>query len=302
MKKFKKALMQFVSVTLIIIFCCCNAAAEEIVTNVREGIIVANSFPIDFTVLDNQNVKGNENGNSVSPASDSSSKTSADSKKTGIVISMRNEFSKYDEYYVEILHWKTGTKLLSEFVKSGNTTKLCDVEIGKQYQINVRLYNTDEIRYFYGSFIADVNNSEEVSFNISFKEDNPTSNYKFYTEQQNNPNRPELSNEIYTEMYNHLDIPSFIDENSAKQYKHIKRMDKYADSFDTIGFENYDGTCTIYTFTYPVRYKDEYGVIHDYDANILETSTSDKASGYEFFNKYGDLTTYFTKEISNGRL
>jgi hypothetical protein len=44
MKKFKKALMQFVSVTLIIIFCCCNAAAEEIVTNVREGIIVATHF------------------------------------------------------------------------------------------------------------------------------------------------------------------------------------------------------------------------------------------------------------------
>lgn len=101
-----------------------------------------------------------------------------------------------------------------------------------------------------------------------------------------------------------LKIPKFVKAEQKELAKHIKRLEKYNDSENTIGFLNDDGTETAYIFQSAMRYKDKDGQMKDKDNAIVKVKDKDKRKkGYDYENEASDVKLFFDAELAeNGVL
>ena len=108
-----------------------------------------------------------------------------------------------------------------------------------------------------------------------------------------------MSDEEYSELMAAMELPSFIPEADAREAGHIQRLQEYADSLDTIGFRNMDGSKTLYVFSSPVRYRDKTGQVRDGDPEIQATSSTMQEQGYRYYNDFGELEAYFPASMTD---
>lgn len=101
--------------------------------------------------------------------------------------------------------------------------------------------------------------------------------------------------------YQLAQFPSVITEQQIETNGLKRRLSKYDSYTNAIGYENEDGSETVFIYTDDIKYKDENGKIRDKDINIASTNLLDKASGYSYKTKSNDIQVYFSDKMSNDK-
>lgn len=325
MKRMLKYICRIVACIAAITVLVSSVSASEVIDAVQYEITVATAFPLEVVIDDSQEVSFaeteavlkdsvateettvNQGDSAISNAEtimEMSSQnisleqaTKAESAtKHKLIFSLKEEFLTYYQYSLDILDAERTRHLLSEMYDKSLPAEMYPIEEGQNYAIYVKLYTPEEIRCYAGELMV---LDGEVS--VDFKETGTKPNYVNYIQSYEEGHISELSDEQYEEIFGELDIPSFISEEEAKEAKHIQRMEEYANNDSIIGYKNADGTNTVYLFSSPVRYKDDKGVFHDADPNLVETTGSVREEGYSFVNDFGELKSYYTNSMSNSQ-
>ena len=107
----------------------------------------------------------------------------------------------------------------------------------------------------------------------------------------------DISKEGVLSMPKELDLstlPQAISVDEAKEAKHKKRMYDEETSLNTVIFANEDGSRTLYSFGYPVKYKDGSGNVVDISTKLKKDSKGD------YIQESSNIETRFPKNISEG--
>jgi hypothetical protein len=84
----------------------------------------------------------------------------------------------------------------------------------------------------------------------------------------------------------------------AKQVTRVKELTELRTENKT-EFLNSDGTKTALVYNSPIRYKDKNGELKDIDNTIVETTDTEKISGYKYKNKGNKFDVYFPADIAS---
>lgn len=104
--------------------------------------------------------------------------------------------------------------------------------------------------------------------------------------------------ELATAKLEAKDIPEIIYSKDVEEEGHVNRLRAQEPDLCSVIFQNRDGTKSLYSFTYPVKYKDENGVVQDKSTEL--TATTDK-KGYGFVNAKNDIKTWYPDSLQLDR-
>ena len=208
--------------------------------------------------------------------------------------SLKNDFTSYHEYRVEVLDPSMQQHLLMEQKSSASSISLSGLEENESYPLIVRLYNDDHVRAYDARFVL----ADGVATVSTFTELETIARFDKTDKADTSATGP-MSDEEYSELMAAMELPSFIPEADAREAGHIQRLQEYADSLDTIGFRNMDGSKTLYVFSSPVRYRDKTGQVRDGDPEIQATSSTMQEQGYRYYNDFGELEAYFPASMTD---
>ena len=94
-------------------------------------------------------------------------------------------------------------------------------------------------------------------------------------------------------------FPAFMnvsDETGSQVASRSYDLDGYK---NTIGYNNQDGTKTVYIYSTDVRYRDKNGVLRDKDTSIVSTQDTLKKQGYSYQTKANNINTYFPDALQD---
>lgn len=208
--------------------------------------------------------------------------------------SLKNDFTSYHEYRVEVLDPSMQQHLLMEQKSSASSISLSGLEENESYPLIVRLYNDDHVRAYDARFVL----ADGVATVSTFTELETIARFDKTDKADTSATGP-MSDEEYSELMAAMELPSFIPEADAREAGHIQRLQEYADSLDTIGFRNMDGSKTLYVFSSPVRYRDKTGQVRDGDPEIQAASSTMQEQGYRYYNDFGELEAYFPASMTD---
>lgn len=98
--------------------------------------------------------------------------------------------------------------------------------------------------------------------------------------------------------YQLAQFPSVITEQQIETNGLKRRLPKYDSYTNAIGYENEDGSETVFIYADDIKYTDENGVIRDKDINVVSANLLEKASGYSYKTKSNDIQVYFADKMS----
>lgn len=94
--------------------------------------------------------------------------------------------------------------------------------------------------------------------------------------------------------------PEVVSSKSINANGHVNRLHEQEESLNDIIFQNRDGSKTLYSFTYPVKYVAKDGTIRDKKTNISTTiDKNELKNDYLYANIENDIKTYFPKKLSS---
>lgn len=96
-------------------------------------------------------------------------------------------------------------------------------------------------------------------------------------------------------------FPSYVTEKQKEENNLKKRLPKFDNYMNAIGYENEDGTETVFVYNTDVKYKDENGVVKDKDVNLVSTGLIERLSGYTYETKSSDIKIFFAEEMSQDK-
>ena len=96
-------------------------------------------------------------------------------------------------------------------------------------------------------------------------------------------------------------FPSYVTEKQKEENNLKKRLPKFDNYMNAIGYENEDGTETVFVYNTDVKYKDENGVVKDKDVNLVSTGLIERLSGYTYETKSSDFKIFFAEEMSQDK-
>ena len=94
------------------------------------------------------------------------------------------------------------------------------------------------------------------------------------------------------------EFPPIITEKQKSESKLKKRLSKYDNQTNAIGYENEDGTETVFIYNDDIKYTDTDGKIKDKDINIVPAGLSEQISGYAYEMESSDMKFYFAEKLS----
>ena len=184
---------------------------------------------------------------------------------TDIEISLKESLELYYQYELELLSKENNTQIISQRYKNTESAEIWDIEIGTDYEFYMDLFSENNIRKYHGNFVV----SEDSEVNLNFEKTESKPNYEHISIED--PEEWTITEDAYEDIYSDLKISSFISKEEAYEAKHIRRLSEYDTSDNIIGFENADGTNTVYLFSSLVRYKDSNDILHDAETNFVKT-------------------------------
>lgn len=96
------------------------------------------------------------------------------------------------------------------------------------------------------------------------------------------------------------DKPEVVSFKSINANGHVNRLHEQEESLNDIIFQNRDGSKTLYSFTYPVKYIAKDGTVRDKKTNISTTIDKNEfKNDYLYANIENDIKTYFPKKLSS---
>lgn len=319
MGKLKHRLLSMVSCVLAFVILANGVSAEEIVDGVHREVVLATSFPLELEVIcptkdeetspedtmsssdiPNEDISflPEEASESNSPAEDFSLETDIDPQPTDllnediqVVFSLKNDFAIYEEFRVEVFDPTMHHHLLMEQKGRSSKITLSDLIENELYPMVIRLYGEDHERTYEGKFTL----SDGEAIVTSYTELETIEHLDNASVEQING----LTSEEYDALFEDMDLPSFISEDVAQEAGHIQRLPDYAESMDTIGFRNIDGSKTLYVFSSPVRYRDKMGQVKDGDPDIQVATSVMREEGYQYYNDFGTLEAYFPDAMTD---
>lgn len=98
-----------------------------------------------------------------------------------------------------------------------------------------------------------------------------------------------------------VNIPPVIAASQINDSNLKKRLSKFDDYTNVIGYENEDGTETVFIFNDDIKYIDEKGNIKDKEIDIVSADLSKRLSGYAYEIKSSDFEVSFAKELSKDK-
>ena len=98
-----------------------------------------------------------------------------------------------------------------------------------------------------------------------------------------------------------IELPDYIPEDSEKRNQHVKEREDLESEYLSV-YENEDGSLTVYSFSEPVKYKDENGELKDYDSKLKEVKDSDKKdAGYAYEITSSDVKIMMPEDIATDK-
>lgn len=95
------------------------------------------------------------------------------------------------------------------------------------------------------------------------------------------------------------DKPEAFSSKSIENNGHVNRLWEQEETLNEIIFQNRDGTKTLYSFTYPVKYITSDGTIRDKKTNIsASVDKKELQAEYAYTNPENDVRVYFPKKLS----
>lgn len=250
--------------------------------------VVESDFPIDFTMKSLNEIIDKESINGGEPKD-----------VTNIFMifeaSIKPEFVLYSNYSIEILDSVNYNQLYFGTERSNNSLIISGLRGNVQYYFCIKLHNASGTDIYKGQLI-EVDGI--IKLNVTEKVTKTNSENLTHFD---DPEYVSNSDSGYDEIFSHLNVPAFIDESDARRAKHIERLQKYYNDLNIVGYKNADGTNTIYVYASPVKYIDKSGLVKDMVNDIKKGHSAFSNVGYEYFNDFGELQTYFTDQISNNR-
>ena len=322
MGKLKHRLLSVISSALAFVIIASGVSAEEIVDGVHREVVLATSFPLELEVISlaeeeispeetlpsfntptgDTNAPSEEillDSNSpaeklpldqdIDPQSTDLPDPNPDPNNIQVRFSLKNDFAIYEEYRVEVFDPTMHHHLLMEQKSRSSQITLSDLIENELYPMVIRLYGEDHERTYEGKFTL----SDGEATVTSYTELETIARLDNATVEQKAEEINELTSEEYDTLFEDMDLPSFISEDVAQEAGHIQRLPDYADSLDTIGFRNIDGSKTLYVFSSPVRYRDKMGQVKDGDPDIQVATSTMQEEGYQYYNDFGALEAYF---------
>lgn len=326
MGKLKHRLLSVISSALAFVIFASGVSAEEIVDGVHREVVLATSFPLELEVIslaEEEEISpeetlpsfntptGDTNApseeillDSNSPAEklpldkdiDPQSTDLPDPNNIQVRFSLKNDFASYNEYRVEVLDPSMQQHLLMEQKTSASLISLSGLKENESYPLIVRLYNEDHIRTYDARFVL----ADAMVTVLDFTELETIVRFN-KTVHADTVATENMSDEEYSDLMVAMDLPSFIPQDDAREAGHIQRLQEYAESLDTLGFRNLDGSKTLYVFSSPVRYRDKMGRVRDGDPEIQVASSAMQEKGYRYYNEFGELETYFPASMTDKR-
>lgn len=273
MKRIRKVVMSIISCVLAFSIFCISASAAEVVMGITDEITRNNEFPLDVTI----------------------SSISEDKKDVSLIISVKTAFSVYQNVSLRITELQSDEVMYSDLYKSANTISISGLSTADTYCIYLMMYTGSDNREYEAILSFESNDAVELKLNYTELVNNVTDASKKQQEEKNS----EVSKELYESMFNNLEIPSFIDEDIAREAGHILQMEEFDNNKNIIGYENSDGTKTVYLFSSPVKYEDAEGKLHNAVPKIVKAEVTAQKNGYGFMNDYGKVKTYYSDSITN---
>ncbi|MFR1518852.1 MAG: Ig-like domain-containing protein [Clostridia bacterium] len=91
------------------------------------------------------------------------------------------------------------------------------------------------------------------------------------------------------------EVPQIIGYEKATSVGHVKRLYEKEDINSAV-FKNDDGTESLYSYCYPIKFMDEYGDLQDIKLDIVE----DETNAGTFITKQNNIKTVFSRKLTNG--
>ena len=273
MKRIRKVVMSIISCILAFSIFCISASAAEVVMGITDEITRNNEFPLDVTI----------------------SSISEDEKDVSLIISVKTAFSVYQNVSLRITELQSDEVMYSNLYKSTNTISISGLSTADTYCIYLMMYTGSDNKEYEAILSFESNDAVELKLNYTEIVNNVTDASKKQQEEKNS----EVSKELYESMFNDLEIPPFIDEDIARETGHISQMKEFDNNKNIIGYENSDGTKTVYLFSSPVKYKDAEGKLHNAVPKIVKAEATAQKNGYAFMNDYGKVKTYYSDSLTN---
>lgn len=92
-------------------------------------------------------------------------------------------------------------------------------------------------------------------------------------------------------------IPEVIDDDIIDANKNVRRLYDQETDLNSVLFINSDGSKTLYSFEYPIKYVDATGSIQDKSNELFPIGSA--TSVYAYVNSRNDINTYFPNQLSS---
>ena len=273
MKRIRKVVMSIISCILAFSIFCISTSAAEVVMGITDEITRNNAFPLEVTI----------------------SSISEDENEVSLIISVKTAFSVYQNVSLRITELQSDEVLYSNLYNSANTISISGLSTADTYCIYLMMYTGSDNKEYEAILSFESNDVVELKLNYTELVNNVTDASKKQQEEKNS----EASKKLYESMFNDLEIPPFIDEDIARETGHILQMEEFNNNKNIIGYENSDGTKTVYLFSSPVKYEDAEGKLHNAVPKIVKAEATAQKNGYAFMNDYGKVKTYYSDSLTN---
>ncbi len=90
------------------------------------------------------------------------------------------------------------------------------------------------------------------------------------------------------------EVPEILDIASVKANGSVRRLYVLEDDVYSAVFENEDGSKTLYSFSYPIKYVDGNGNMKDKSNEIIPF----EGNSYSYYTPYNDIQTFFPEKLS----
>lgn len=91
-----------------------------------------------------------------------------------------------------------------------------------------------------------------------------------------------------------LELPEIVKDVAVKDRNHIyRRHEDEGENLNTLVYQNRDGSCTMYVYDFPVKYRDKDGKICDISLDIVESKEG-------FQTEANRIVTTFSEKLSDG--
>ena len=101
--------------------------------------------------------------------------------------------------------------------------------------------------------------------------------------------------ELKTAQLTAEETPEIVTEDNIEEKGHVNRLWQQEEDLNSIVFQNRDGTKTMYSYNYPVKYKDANGKIKDKSNKLSETSDGN------YTNVENDINAFFPKKLNRNK-